>query len=328
MVVRIISAVVPYVGGGEMQVARVAEELRSLGIAVEDGIVSMHVPDVVHIFGTHPRIHAPIVQHCSAKGIGCVITPVFFPAPHKSWDRLRLTVQRTLTRWGVLDGGPGHFQGAATMLRRAAVVLPNTHEEATLVRAWFPGLARVEVVPNGVDTDWIVADGPMTAESGEKFVLTVGRLEPRKNQLRLARACSGLGVRLVVVGDTAVDPRYAAACAKVRGVQLLGALPPRSIALRTMLRAAHVFALPSWCETPGIAALEAAAAGCNVVVTSVGGAKEYLGNCAEYVSASSTSEIMLSLNRSLQLPRGARGIPRFPSWREVAERYASVYNSL
>ena len=43
-----------------------------------------------------------------------------------------------------------------------------------------------------------------------------------------------------------------------------------------------MFALPSWFETPGLAALEAALAGCSVVITPFGSTREYFGDLVEY----------------------------------------------
>jgi glycosyltransferase involved in cell wall biosynthesis len=45
---------------------------------------------------------------------------------------------------------------------------------------------------------------------------------------------------------------------------------------------AKVHALPSWFETCGLSSLEAAAMGCNVMITDKGYTREYFGNDAFY----------------------------------------------
>ena len=46
--------------------------------------------------------------------------------------------------------------------------------------------------------------------------------------------------------------------------------------MKSAYKACRVFALPSFCETPGLAALEAASQGASIVITQEGAAPEYL----------------------------------------------------
>ncbi len=62
----------------------------------------------------------------------------------------------------------------------------------------------------------------------------------------------------------------------------LGRLDHHDPLLASAYAAARVFALPSWFETPGLAALEAALAGCAVVITPYGSTREYFGDLVEY----------------------------------------------
>ena len=48
--------------------------------------------------------------------------------------------------------------------------------------------------------------------------------------------------------------------------------------LASAYAAARVFALPSWFETPGLAALEAGLAGCAVAITPYGSTRDYFGD--------------------------------------------------
>ena len=61
-------------------------------------------------------------------------------------------------------------------------------------------------------------------------------------------------------------------------VTWLGRLDHTIPLLASAYAAARVFALPSWFETPGLAALEAALAGCAVVITPYGSTREYFGD--------------------------------------------------
>jgi glycosyltransferase involved in cell wall biosynthesis len=63
-------------------------------------------------------------------------------------------------------------------------------------------------------------------------------------------------------------------------VHFIGSVPPEE--LPGIYRLAAVHALPSWRETPGLASLEAAAAGCRIVTTGIGSARDYFGEDAWY----------------------------------------------
>ena len=96
------------------------------------------------------------------------------------------------------------------------------------------------------------------------FVLSVGRIEPRKNTLGLIRAARRLELPLVIAGEAPPGfERYEAECRRAAGDRTiwLGRLDHHDPLLASAYAAARVFALPSWFETPGLAALEAALGG-------------------------------------------------------------------
>ena len=68
--------------------------------------------------------------------------------------------------------------------------------------------------------------------------------------------------------------------------------------LASAYAAARVLALPSWFETPGLAALEAALAGCAVVVTPFGCTREYFGDRVEYARPDRPAEIGRAILRA------------------------------
>ncbi len=191
------------------------------------------------------------------------------------------------------------------LLHLCDMVLPNSEAEAGQLSENFelPGDA-FHVVRNGVAPafarptpgrlfrDRYGIDGP--------FVLNVANVEPRKNQLRLISAVRRIGLDLVIVGE-ARDPGCLRQCLKEgRGfVRHVGRIPHEDDLLRSAYRACEVFALPSLLETPGLAALEAAAAGARVVVTEEGSAREYFGEGAFYVDPGSEESIRRALRTAL-----------------------------
>jgi hypothetical protein len=87
-------------------------------------------------------------------------------------------------------------------------------------------------------------------------------------------------------------------------VVFLEALPQEELA--GAYAAAKVHALPGWFETPGLSTLEAAAAGCNIVTTDRGTAREYLGELAWYCDPRDVGSIRDAVLAACQAPRSGR----------------------
>jgi glycosyltransferase involved in cell wall biosynthesis len=149
---------------------------------------------------------------------------------------------------------------------------------------------RIAVVPNGVnlsDVDPSAVDLHEVSRLGHLrgAVLCVARIEGRKNQLRLIEALVGTGLTIVLAGPaTPNQTRYVAkvrkAAAQSSRVFCLGGVSDKT--KRALYALARVHALPSWMETTGLSSIEAAAAGCSLVVSPNGDTREYFGVDAEY----------------------------------------------
>jgi glycosyltransferase involved in cell wall biosynthesis len=132
----------------------------------------------------------------------------------------------------------------------------------------------------------------------DNYALCVGRINHKKNQLSLARACSELGIPLVLIGNV-VDKEYFDKCMTFKNVVYLGFMDSYNIYNAYRFAKTHV--LPSFVETPGLSSLEAAAIGCNIVSTSEGSGFEYFRDRAVYCDPYDYSTIVkaveISFNR-------------------------------
>lgn len=166
----------------------------------------------------------------------------------------------------------------------------------------------------------------------EKFVLNVGNIEPRKNQLQLVRAMKSMPeLKLVLIGHER-DTAYARACRDEGGDQViyLGPLPHDSELLRSAYAACDVFCLPSTLETPGLAALEAYAAGCRAAITEVGSTKEYFGNRVEYLDPANTDSIARAIRDAAKADARSQtdSVRQQLNWQNVVQPLQSIYSSL
>lgn len=150
------------------------------------------------------------------------------------------------------------------------------------------------LVRNGVDGNKFGrADPSLFAKTYglENYILCVGRIEPRKNQLVLAHAARRLKKKLVLIGHEG-NPSYMDLVRQTGGANTLfiSRIDPSDPLLSSAFAGAEVFCLPSWAEGAPLAALEAAAAGTPLVLSDRSSEREYFGDFAEYTNPANWRE--------------------------------------
>lgn len=186
-----------------------------------------------------------------------------------------------------------------TKRRATVVVAPSATTAHDCVRHGLD-TDRVVVVPWGVagtTADRDEADRlRRTLGLPEEFVLWVGTAEPRKNLPALVAAMRRLDVPLVVVGPTGwlVEPAEVLAPLGPR-VRVLG--PVSDAHLRSLLRAATVFAFPSLAEGFGLPVLEAMVQGTPVVTSAGTATADVAGEAAVLVDPADPDALAVALER-------------------------------
>ncbi|HEX5829592.1 MAG TPA: glycosyltransferase family 4 protein [Gemmatimonadaceae bacterium] len=212
-------------------------------------------PDVVHLNGyAHAalpwRAPALVVAHSCVCSWWRAVHGA--PAPAE-WDRYRATVRRGL--------------------RAARLLVAPTRAMLHALAEHHGPLPAARVVPNARDSRRFVPDVE------EPFVFAAGRLwDEAKNVGALARVAPRLPWPVYVAGDAAAPDGSAPTLA---GVRVLGRLDERAMA--SWLGRAAVFALPARYEPFGLSALEAALAGCALVLGDIPSLREVWGDAAAYV---------------------------------------------
>lgn len=324
-------------GGVRTQAQQTAVHLEKLGVEVKfisTWSDSLDV-DLVHVFVAGPDTLG-IIKRCSELGIKVVLSPVFFSNRSAFTISSSLKVEKILSVFG--SGIRSDFGIKAQACALADKTLPNTNAEKELISNGFRvSDDKLEVVPNGVELRFAEAKPDLFIESyGIKdFVLFVGQAgAPRKNVIKLLEVAPNIDSQMVIIGSF-YDDDYGSHCKalanKASNITLIETLEHDSKLLESAYAACYTFILPSLFETPGIAAMEAALTGANIVITNKGGTEDYFGNLAEYVSPASATSIENGIKKSLTKGRQgqlASHIKDNFSWEAVAQKTLAVYKDL
>jgi glycosyltransferase involved in cell wall biosynthesis len=219
------------------------------------------------------------------------------------------------------------------------IIFPNSEmEKDQLVRLFGMQEHKIRVVPNGIDRKFFDADPGLFSDKFKLkgFVLAVGRIEPRKNQLNLIRALTGSNKKLVIIGDPVSDyTDYHERCRKEAGenVVFLNGIKHGDELLASAYASCGVFAAPGWFETPGLAALEAAAAGAGIAITRYGCTEEYFRECAAYFDPSDAGDINKAVIKAAYIDAGKKEelkkhIRENYLWENVALETLNGYKSI
>ncbi|MBI3466769.1 MAG: glycosyltransferase family 4 protein [Planctomycetes bacterium] len=325
-------------GGGEVQLLKTAQYLRGLGADVrllDPWNDRLDQADWLHLFGTLPEC-LTMARLAKRVGVRVALSPISWYDPLVSWRLESGAVRklRAVTGWLARRLCPRLPSWRRELIQCADLLLPNSQAEARQLKQLFQAdPCRIVVVPNGVDARFAHADPELfpTLFGVRGFVLLTGRLEPRKNQLAVIRALRGTNVPLVVIGDPHLDHTdYYDQCFQEAGagVRFVGRLEPDSPLLASAYAAARVVVLASWFETPGLTALEGAAAGAHVVVTERGSAREYFGQAARYVAPNDVAGIRRAICEAVATPRDGElreRVLRQYRWEAVAAQTLAAY---
>lgn len=322
-------------GGLEVQLFKTKSAVEQRGLRVEliDYFDKTQISrgDLVHLFGSD-HVFSQIAKLLSAEGIPYVCSPVYYPI-RAEWLLHHLSARVPYSQnW--LRG---------TVLRGAARLLPNSNSEARLLKDMFGvDRSRIEVIHNAVDVSLKGEDPEKFRKKylpglphSERFILSVGRIEPRKNTIALLRAAAKLRVPIVLIGEPVrLHHEYLKIFYKEvekypTYIKHIPFLAHTGSDLGNAYAAAHVSALLSWLETPGLVNLEAGLNGANLVLGDSAPVKEYFKGVAWFTKPNNINNIMLALEKALNSPRDALGqskhIATNFTWDRVGQKMMKIY---
>ncbi len=329
-------------GGAEIQILKTKMYLEKLGNssiklfdAFHDNIEDY---DILHNFQMSSE-SLPLFRLAKLKGKKTVLSPIYWESSPPILHKIGPTAFfRLYSNWKTYRI-PAFYElyPFKDFLELADIVLPNSRIEAALLSVRFRvNPKKFFVVPNGVDKRFLEAKPDLFVEKyGVKdFILYVGKIEERKNVLALLKVCKEIELPTIIIGDGhpfKID--YFMKCRKIiessRSIQFISSLSHDSEELRSAYGAAKVFVLPSLYETPGLSALEAGLAGCNLVITRGGSTTEYFKNHALYIDPASKEDIKKKILEAYERPKNnvlKEHILNNYTWEKTAKRTLDAYN--
>lgn len=231
--------------------------------------------------------------------------------------------------------------------RAARIITISQQSKRDIVRQFGVPPEKVSVTYLGAAADFkplpaVEIEAVRRQYGLDRFILTVGSLEPRKNIVRLLQALARLhqaGLRLPLVHAGPPGWLYGDILAEVErlglkdSVRFLGRVPKSDLA--RLYNAAAVFAYPSLYEGFGLPVLEAMASGCPVITSSVSSLPEVAGEAAILVDPLEVDQLAGALQAVLDSPEQAGEMRRLGliqaglfSWERCAAETYQIYRSL
>lgn len=273
-------------GGGEYEMLEIAINLRKQGF-------------VADIYGPYSRDieHYDVVLHFSIESSGLSI------AEHAKCSGKKLILWPNF--WIDSKDNKEVSKVGKKFVALADLIVFKSLTEKTFFEERIPlQNTQTLIVPCGVDAAYTKKSPQHLFQQSfnlKKFILWVGIIEPRKNQLRTIQALHDLPIPLVFIGNYR-KASYYEACKKAAPdhFRFLAPMRHKSDIFRAALQECKLYIEPSL-DPPGKSILEAAVAGANVLTCKSDWSREHFGDNACYVDPKDTQSIQEGVQQGLTM---------------------------
>lgn len=337
-------------GGDTVQIEMTSKALNELGIQTTIYTNQFEIPlqeiDLIHFF----NIGRPegIMGILNLIKVPLVISSIY--VDYSGFEKadssiLRKTISavagkhgfeylKVLARW-IKRPGPaipveylktGQFQSIQKILNKSSAIISSTNSELKRLEKEFK-LSGIQVaISLGVSPVFIK---PTPALDRKKAILSVGRIEGLKNQLRLIKVCNQNKWPLTIVGTASANHhKYWEACKNEASdwITFIGAQSPEQ--LKELYESHAVHAMPSYFETFNLTSLEALVCGCRPVLGNNTDAGEVYGEAVFYANPHSEEDIAKAIELAFASPVSDSEKTYFTQnhdWNVIAAQIADIY---
>ncbi|MGM0409902.1 MAG: glycosyltransferase family 4 protein [Bacillota bacterium] len=306
--------------GDSYQMNSLAKELEKINVKV-DFFTSKNQDlkeyDLIHVFNIL-RVHSCLKQckYFHKKNSTIILTPIY-------WDLLEYLSNYSPER---IKYWLNEEKKRQEILNLIDYLAPNAEGEYLIMKNNFNFSLPHTCIYNGVEKDFLFKNN----FSEKKYILVVGRIHPRKNQLNMIRAVKGLALPVLIIGKVN-DKNYFRRCkkeSKGENITFIEEMP--RLELKKYYKKCRVHMMVSWYDTPGLVNLEAALAGANLLITNRGTTKDYFKDLVYYSSPLAINDIRKKLkiayneqNNNLQ-----KYVFENFNWEKIAIKLKNLYKNL
>jgi glycosyltransferase involved in cell wall biosynthesis len=343
------------IGGDTIQILKIKECLEKSGVKIDFGTHSKLQTrnyDIIHVFNVIPinPVYNFIKSHKDAK---IVLSPIYWNLSEykrkvldkviikrKTYNFLkgipflkRVVDSKLISLISGINTNGMFFEKLRFCMNTAELLMPNSIAEHNNLEIEFNINNKIRIIPNGVDIN-IQPESFLSLKKKYNlppdFILCVGRIEYRKNQVKLLKAAAKIGIKVVLVGKVSQqEKKYYNRLKDYNFIHLPVLSQSELFGLYSGCKA-HV--LPSWFETPGLVSLEAAYHGAQIVTTDRGCTKEYFRDYAYYCDPEKTESIERAILDSLNEPKEMKNfkdiINNNYTWEIAAQKTLMAYESI
>lgn len=357
-------------GGDRIQIENTAKELKKLGVDVDiidDYAKDFSSYDLVHIFQldwtpeTHffikqakeagkPVVFSPIhhdVEEVKRFDNECVydyrrISKFLFKKQH-SRDTFKNVYRSFLNPKKIKPTLYSSIKGLKNIHREtlslADKVLVQTRLEARDLSNTYGVNIDWYIVPNGVGKQFLNMTGYKNPFHFENYIFSVGRIEPRKNQLKIIEAVNNIrqesekDLKLVFIGlknttnHCEYTFRFNRELKKHKWITYINKIPYEKIP--AYFHFSKVTVSASWFETTGLTLLDSLFCGANAVASSPR-AREMLGDLATYCDPGDVNSIKTAIETEFEKPRPVVSdyLRAKYTWKNAAKKTLEIYKTL
>lgn len=281
--------------------------------------------DIIHFFGSSNTWFLPFAAAMKVRNPNIVWSPIC--------DDITLPQIQLLKTY--IGSERLHIFSLPYIRRKAyplfkKIFVRSNYEKEYITKAYNVSPERIAKVPLSMSYD-----EKYNLLEKENFCFHMSLLyHERKNVLRLIKAANKYNFKLVLAGKTGNEQEFAPLKREIGNnpnIQVLGFISEEEKI--NLYKRAKVFALPSIMEGVGIVAVDAANYGCEIVITEIGGPKEYYNGHAFIVNPYNVDDIgqavinALSGNKSFQ-PELSTQIYELYNKKHIAELLLQEYQNI
>jgi|GEM_PF-155053 len=341
-------------GGDTVQVVKTAEYLRKIGVEVDIYTSSEKINyenyDVLHGFNVirpadligHFRrfkglkalstIYVDYSEY-DVKGRGGLQSKVFRWLGSNRSEYLKALMRKIKSgekSFNLAYLFKGHKKALEELIALSHILLPNSESEYRRLASNYKVNKRHVVIPNAIDTG-IFKEARDLSSKQKNLVICVARIDGIKNQLNLIRALKDTEFELLLIGKPAPNQlAYYKRCRAEASGNIHFIEEMKQEELIAYYNRASVHAMPSWFETTGLSSLEAAAMGCNIVISNRGDQQEYFERDVFYCEpddVKSIYEAVLDASHSEFKEDFRKKVLARYTWQRTAEKTLEAYKN-